>query len=119
METTLKRRKGLDWAMIGSWSLTASQEVTVETVSGRDYTKAEILIFAPFAHNRFQPATFSPRYSLASYHQKVRVAWMWDNAYRYVDIEQVDGTHFKLTSSDNIPGDFQLLAFVLDYEGTY
>ena len=118
MQTILKRRKSLDWAMIGSWNPTAGQSVTLETVSSRDYTKAEILMFTPFAHNRYQVSSFCPRYSLVG-GQKVRLSWMWDNAYRYIDIESVDATHFKLTASENIPNDCQVSCFAVAYEGTY
>lgn len=119
MQTILKRKYNMDWAMIGSWVPVAGQSVTLETVSSRDFSKSELLIFAPFAHNRFQSSTFCPRYSIATYNQKVRVSWTWDNAYEYIDIEKVDNTHFKLTGSSNLPGDCQLIAFSFAYEGIY
>lgn len=119
MQTILKRHQNLDWYMIGSWNPTAGASVTLETVSGRDFTKGEILLFTPFAHNRFQSSIFCPKYSIATYEQKVRLSWMWDGSYRYVDIEKVDNTHFKLTGSDNLPNDCQVLCFAFAYYGAY
>lgn len=119
MVSKLNWTHSLDWAMYGSWNVSAGASVTLETVSGRDFTRSEVLVFAPFAHNRFQSSTFCPRYSIALYNQKVRVSWMWDSAYEYVDVEKVDNTHFKLTASANLPGDFQLLCFGFVYYGNF
>lgn len=120
MQTILKRPRNLDWYMLGSWSPTAGQSVTLETASSRDYTKSELLMFTPYASGRFQSSVFAPRYSIASYNQKLRLSWTnSSNVFYYIDIEQVDGTHFKLTASDNIPGDCQVLCFSLAYYGTY
>lgn len=117
MQTIMNGGHAMDWYMLGSWNISGGETKTVETVSVRDYTKVELLFFSPFAHNRFQPATFAPKYSLASYNQKVRLSWMWDGTSRYVDVEAVDSTHFKLTASDNVPGDTQILLFALGYYG--
>lgn len=119
METVLKRYQNLDWYMLGSWNPTAGQETTHETVSGRDYTKGQILLFTPYANNRFNPSVFVPVYAITG-GQKVRVSWMVDaDIYCYVDVVRVDGTHFKVTGSSNMPNDCQIQCFVLAYYGAY
>lgn len=120
MESLIKQvRQPLDWYMIGSWNPVAGQSKTFETVSSRDFTKSEILIFAPFANNRFHSSVFSPKYSVATYNQKLIASWTYEGSSYSVEIEKVDNTHFKLTGSSNLPSDCQILCFCLAYYGSY